>query len=229
MTTVGYTRSTARHRMLPVYLLIDCSGSMLGDPITAVKEGLEMIKKNLHGDPRARETVMISIIKFAEFAEQEEMVSVKDFSPPELEADGRTALGAALHVLIESIENDLRLNDPTAGVKGDYRPLVFLLTDGQPTDEYQEELERLTNLRGSRKPACIVALGCGNEVNETLLAEITPDWYLMPDMMAAGDGIKKFLKYVSDTVLARSKLAVPDGATPLERLEGEEFISSPSA
>lgn len=57
-------------RRLPVYLLLDTSGSMYGEPIAAVKNGVEMLLSTLRQDPYALETAYISIITFDSTAQQ---------------------------------------------------------------------------------------------------------------------------------------------------------------
>src|SRR5205823_1848354 len=165
----GFTTS-GQLRRLPVYLLLDCSSSMSGDPITAVNEGVAMIHRELQNDPQALETVYISIITFSSRADQYQLTALDQFRPPILSAGGSTAMGEAFRLLVQSIEQDLVLNTPTQ--HGDFRPLMFLLTDGEPTDNYHDAVQKLQALRGSRKPT-IIALGCGNGVNTTMLHEVT--------------------------------------------------------
>src|SRR2546421_4888580 len=146
-------------RRLPFYFLLDCSSSMAGDLIKAINEGVGMIHRLLMADPQALETVYVSVICFSDKADQYALVPLDQFVLPTLSASGARAMGAAFHVLVESIEQDLVLSTPMQ--RGDYRPLVFLITDGPPTDDYQVEIQKLKALRGSHKPS-IVAVGCGS-------------------------------------------------------------------
>src|SRR5262249_23664767 len=157
---------------LPIAGLLRLDGRQ---PDPAVNEGLEIIYRLLIADPRAIDTVYISVICFADQATQYELTPLDHFQPPVLSANGRTALGGALKLLIEWIQQDLIMN--SAIQHGDYRPLVFLLTDGEPTDRYQNTLQQLHQLQESQKPT-IVALGCGNRVNERLLRELTDSVFL---------------------------------------------------
>ncbi|MGH2506105.1 MAG: vWA domain-containing protein [Ktedonobacteraceae bacterium] len=182
-------------RRLPVYLLLDCSGSMQGDAIIAVNEGLEIIYRLLIADPRAIDTVFISVICFADQATQYELTSLDQFQPPILSAQGQTALGGALQLLMQSIQHDLIMNTPTQ--HGDYRPLVFLLTDGEPTDRYQDGIQQLQMLQGSQKPT-IVALGCGSQVNERVLRSLTPNVSLMHAVST--EAIKTFFRWMSGSI-----------------------------
>lgn len=199
-------------RKLPVYLLLDCSGSMAGEPIVAVNEGLGQIYRLLSADPQAVETAYLSVIQFGERADQSDLVPVDQFVPPQLDANGRTAMGAAFHLLVESITNDLVLNDPDKGIHGDYRPLVFLLTDGRPTDNYRDEIPRLQALRGSRRPV-IVALGCGPDVDPAMLAQVTDNVFLMHNM--SPEAIKGFFKWMSGSIAKTSKAVAGGTAADL--------------
>ena len=187
-------------RRLPVYLLLDCSGSMAGDPIIAVAEGVGMIHRLLVADPQALETVYISVICFSSRADQYQLTGLDQFQPPPLTANGSTAMGEALRILVQSIEDDLVLNTPTQ--HGDYRPLVFLLTDGEPTDKYREPLRRLKVLRGSQKPT-IVALGCGSGVNSAMLHEVTDNVFLMHTVTP--EAIRAFFKWISGSIAQTSR------------------------
>jgi uncharacterized protein YegL len=182
-------------RRLPVYLLLDCSSSMSGDPIIAVNEGLRMIDRLLKADPQAVDTVYISIITFASSANQYPLTELPRFQPPTVSANGSTAMGDAFRLLVQSIEQDLVLN--TATQHGDYRPLVFLLTDGAPTDNYRDPLNKLRGLRGSRTPT-IVALGCGSGVNAAMLHEVTPNVFMMHTVTP--EAIKAFFQWISGSI-----------------------------
>jgi len=187
-------------RRLPVFLLLDASGSMQGDPITALNEGLSMIQRQLMNDPQAVETVHISVISFAEHANQHPLVPIDQFTPPTLQAEGPTSMGQAFDLLAQSIEQDLVLNTPTQ--HGDYRPLVFLLTDGEPTDDYRTPISKVKALRGSRKPT-IIALGCGNLVNERMLHEVADNVFLMQTI--SPETLKSFFDWISGSIVGASR------------------------
>src|SRR5438034_9329766 len=100
---------SATTRRLPVYLLLDCSGSMHGDPIEAVKMGLRQLRSDLQNDPQALETVWLSVITFANTAQQIVRPSGSEaLQAPKLEATGSTELGNALNLLRSSLEKESR-------------------------------------------------------------------------------------------------------------------------
>ena len=91
-------------RRLPVYLLLDCSGSMSGEPIEAVRQGIDSLLSDLKGDPQALETAYLSVITFASSAQQVvPLTELMSFNPPELHASGLTSLGGALRVLKDCV------------------------------------------------------------------------------------------------------------------------------
>lgn len=200
----------ATMRRLPVFLLLDCSGSMTGEPITAVNEGVQLLYRELSGDPQALETVVISIITFSSRADQYQLTPIDQFQPPMLPAGGSTAMGEAFRILVQSIEQDLVLN--TATQHGDYRPLVFLLTDGAPTDSYRDALQKLHALRGSRKPT-VIALGCGPNVDENMLHEVTENVFLMHTVQPST--LKGFFQWLSGSIVQTSHAVGSSSPQPM--------------
>lgn len=166
---------TSEFRRLPVYLLLDCSSSMSGMKIQQVNDGVQTLYKELMSEPRAVETVHICVIHFASTAAKMPMVPLADptFRPPQFKADGSTALGEALKLLNQSLDTDLKVVSTGARRKGDYKPLIFLLTDGQPTDSWQEEAQKL-KARTTMKSANVIALAIGTDARPEMLKQVTP-------------------------------------------------------
>ena len=75
-------------RRLPIYLLVDCSGSMSGDPIESVKQGIRVLHSTLMGDPSAVESAYLSVITFDSGARQlAPLTEIAQFNPPDLHAN----------------------------------------------------------------------------------------------------------------------------------------------
>jgi uncharacterized protein YegL len=159
------------NRRLPVYLLIDCSESMIGGGIESVRQGLSMMVSKLRADPHALDSVFLSVITFDSTARVAvPLIGLVDFQEPKLITKPGTALGQALKLLSQQIEKEvLKTSHQT---KGDYRPLVLLLTDGQPLDDWKAPLEKLGKDVRPR-PANIYAIGCGEDVDFSILQSIT--------------------------------------------------------
>ena len=154
-------------RRLPVYLLLDTSGSMSGEPLEAVKNGVQVMVSSLRQNPQAIETAYLSIITFGTTAEQlVPLTELALFQAPPLTASGTTALGAALELTAERIGSEVRKT--TQLKKGDWKPLVFLLTDGVPTDDYRAGIK----IFEQASIGMVVACGVGGAKME-VLREIT--------------------------------------------------------
>lgn len=139
-------------RRLPVYLLLDTSGSMYGEPIEAVKNGVQTLISTLRSDPYALETAYISIITFNSSAQQiTPLTELASFQQPNIDASGCTAFGGALELLSQKIDSEI--TKTTAEVKGDWRPLIFIMTDGVPTDDITKGLSEFKKTQ--------VRYGCG--------------------------------------------------------------------
>ena len=198
----------AESRRLPIYLLLDTSGSMAGAPIQAVNQGVNLLYNELMNDPSAIETVYIAVITFASQAQMASpLTELTQFNPPTLKAGGSTSLGAALRLLNDSLDRDIRANAPEQ--KGDYKPLVFLMTDGQPTDSWESAADAIKN-RTKQKVATIIAVGCGGGVDASTLQRIT-EVVLMMDTLTP-DQINQFFKWVSQSVSTASVSAQAAGA-----------------
>jgi uncharacterized protein YegL len=181
-------------RRLPVYILADVSGSMQGTPIESVKSGIRQLHRDLMSDPQSIESAYLGVITFAESAQQVvPLTEVAQFVPPDLAAGGQTNLGDALRLLLDAFDHELVRT--TADQKGDWRPLVFLLTDGAPTDtdwpQYAQQLR-------DRRPANIIAVACGDQADTNALKQITEIVIQMRDM--SPDAFRAFFKFVSASV-----------------------------
>jgi len=199
-------------RRLPVYLLLDCSGSMNGEPIEAVRQGIKALLSELKSDPQALETAYISVITFDSSARQTTpLTELMLFKEPQLKASGATALGGALNVLIDCINSEVRKS--TESQKGDWKPLVFILTDGSPTD--LEDFRIASEKIKSVKTANIIACAAGSNAKTEYLKKIT-DNVLMMNSLSAGD-LSKFFAWVSGSIkMSSQKLdEKPGGAIAL--------------
>jgi len=188
--------------------LADVSGSMQGTPIESVKSGIRQLHRDLMGDPQAIESASLSVLTFSNSAQQlVPLTEVAAFNPPDLSASGNTHFGDGLRLLLEVFERELVRT--TAEVKGDWRPLVFILSDGAPTDTewpiYAQQLRE-------RRPANIIAVACGDQADTQVLKQVTESVIQMQDL--SPDAFKAFFRFVSASVKQTSAKvgALSDGA-----------------
>jgi uncharacterized protein YegL len=200
MTMAFNFESTSDGRRLPVYFLLDTSGSMSGPPIQAVQQGVALVYNELMNTPQAVETAWLSVITFDSQAQQLiPLTELSNFNPPPLQATGSTSMGQALDLLGQALDREITGNQGEK--KGDYKPLVFLLTDGEPTDDWQSALSRLRT-RTQKKPATIIGLACGSGANEQTLKQIADVTLKMSD--ANPDQIAAFFRWVSQSIKTAS-------------------------
>lgn len=192
-------------RRLPVYLLLDCSGSMYGEPIEAVKNGVQVLVSTLRQDPYALETAYLSIITFDSSAQQvSPLTELAAFQRPNIQASGCTALGEALALLSQKADQEVTKTTPEQ--KGDWKPLVFIMTDGEPTDDLNKGLAEFKK----RKWGMVVACAAGSGANTDTLKKITECVVSLDTADSAT--IKAFFKWVSASVSSGSMKVEATGA-----------------
>lgn len=180
-------------RRLPVYLLLDTSGSMSGEPIEAVKNGVQIMISSLRQNPQAIETAFLSIITFDSSARQIiPLTDLASFQMVEIRATGTTALGDALKLVATCIDKEVAKT--TSENKGDWKPLVFIMTDGVPTDDWKSGLYEFNK----RKTAFTVACAAGSGADTTVLRQITENVVSLDT--ADGHSIAKFFQWVTASI-----------------------------
>jgi uncharacterized protein YegL len=185
-------------RRLPVYLVLDVSGSMYGEPIEAVRNGMRMLVSTLRTDPYALETAYLSVILFDARARQAvPLTELMAFQPPSIEPGSTTSLGEALKLTAECIKGEVEKT--TATSKGDWKPLVFIMTDGRPTDDWEQHLDAFRKAN----PGMVIACAAGPQADTQVLKRITE--VVVSLDTADSSTIGAFFKWVSASISTSSK------------------------
>ncbi len=180
-------------RRLPVYLLLDTSGSMSGEPIEAVKNGVQIMISSLRQNPQAIETAFLSVITFDSTAQQIiPLTDLASFQMVDIKATGVTALGEALKLVAHKIDTEVQKTTPEQ--KGDWKPLVFIMTDGIPTDDWQSGLNEFKK----SKVAFTVACAAGSGADAKILKQITDNVVSLDTADSASIG--KFFQWVTASI-----------------------------
>mgnify|MGYP003589172579 CR=1 FL=1 len=187
-------------RRLPVFFVLDCSESMIGDNINNVEHGLQTIVGALRRDPHALETVHVSVIAFAGIAKTiVPLIELDSFYPPKLPIGGGTSLGAALRLLMSDL--DTVVVKTTADRKGDWKPVVYLFTDGKPTDEVESAISQWNGRFTHR--ATLIAVAFGRYADLAVLKRLT-ETVMLFEQSQEGD-FKKFINWITASILSQSR------------------------
>ena len=185
-------------RRLPVYILIDTSGSMQGEPIESVKVGLSDMMTTLRQDPYALETVWISIITYDNDVNQVlPLTELSDLQLPNIVTpeSGPTHMGAALKLLCEKYDKEVNMGSKEQ--KGDWMPLLFILTDGKPSDV--QAYDEIIPVVKKHPFTNIVACAAGPKAKTEPLKKLTDNVFSLDTMDS--NSFKKFFQWVSIQVM----------------------------
>jgi len=143
----------------PCVLLLDTSASMGGQPISELNNGLKTFEEELKKDKLAALRVEVAIVTFGPVNLRQDFVTASQFNAPLLEATGNTPMGAAINLALDCIE-DRKRTYRSNGIDS-YRPWIFLITDGFPTDLWQSAAARVHEAENNKKIA-FFAVGVEN-------------------------------------------------------------------
>ena len=148
---------------------------------------------SLRQNPQAIETAYISIITFDSTANQiVPLTDLSTFQMVDIKATGTTALGEALRTVSQCIDREVMKT--TTEQKGDWKPLVFIMTDGIPTDNWQSGLSEFKK----RKVAFTVACAAGSGADTSVLKQITDNVVSLDT--ADSHSISKFFTWVTASI-----------------------------
>ncbi len=201
-------------RRLPIFFLLDISESMIGPGISQIERCMEAIVETLRGDPHALETVHLSVLAFAGKADAlTPLTDLASFYPPRLPIGSGTSLGEGLSCLMEQIDKNVRRRSQTQ--RGDYKPVVYLMTDGRPTDRYDDPLQRWMETYAKR--ASVIAVALGDKADTGALKSLTDEVFLFDESKAESYG--ELARWVSASISIQSQ-GVDSGTVSLAKPDG---------
>ena len=184
-------------RRLPIYLLLPVASHMVGEPIERVNNGLHTMRTILMRSWMATELAWISVISFGSDVRQiAPLTEIEQFQPPILQAGGGNSFGNALRLVTNCAKTEVRRN---MYGENDYRPMVFIMTDGLPTDDYISGIAEFK----SYKWGSVIACGYGSHPTIEILSELSQKVVVLDNT----DGwwtekISTFFQWVSHTISA---------------------------
>jgi uncharacterized protein YegL len=186
-------------------LLLDTSGSMSGKPIEELNAGIRQLKDELFADEMAQKRVEIAIVGFGPVQVLSDFQTPDAFEPPTLKASGDTPIGAAIEVglaLLEQRKQIYRNNGVTY-----FRPWIFLITDGGPTDYWQAAAEKV-KVGEAANSFQFFAVGVEG-ARMDILAQITPRQPLALQQLRFRDLFKWLSNSLSSVSRSKSGEVVP--------------------
>jgi len=184
-------------RRLPVYILIQTSGAMRGEPIESIKVGLEAMVASLRQDPFALESVYMSIITFnREPTQLLPLTELEKIQIPEIQQPkaAGTHLGEALEYICKKVDAEVQLT--TNDSKGDWMPLLFIMSDGRASDI--QLFNQVIPILKRKNFGSIVACSVGAKTDNENLLKLTDKIVSLETTDSAT--FKQFFKWVSASV-----------------------------
>ena len=210
-------------KSMTIFFLIDVSGSMKGTKIGSLNGTMEELLPSLIGVGEASTDVKIAIMKFSTDVEwvTPEPVRIEEYQYwNRLEAEGLTFMGDAFLELSKKLSRSSFLNSPSIS----FAPVIFLLSDGSPNDDWKKGLETLKKNKWFQH-GLKIALGIGSKVNMDVLRAFTGNDELAVQAKNA-DQLRELIKLLAVTssqIGSRSLALVDNGGGGQQ--PGEEVVA----
>ncbi|MBI4601176.1 MAG: VWA domain-containing protein [Planctomycetes bacterium] len=194
----------------PCVLLLDTSGSMAGEPIAALNEGLKRFRDEISGDELAARRAEVAVVTFdSDVKVVRDFVTAGSFDPPSLSATGQTHMGAGIHKALDLIE--ARKAEYKRNGVDYYRPWVFMITDGapqgEPADVVERAAQRVSASEAGKHVAFFAVAVQGADVEKLRRLSARPPLEL------SGLKFVELFVWLSSSIQARAKVDVGDQVT----------------
>lgn len=195
----------------PCILLLDTSASMQGAPIAALNAGLQSFKEELMTDSLALKRIEVALMSFGPVTLVNDFHTAPSFSPPTLNAQGDTPMATAILEAIDKVR--LRKEMYRSNGIAFYRPWIFLITDGAPTDEWQSAAVAIREGEAN-KAFAFFAVGV-ESANMTILKQLA----VREPLKIEGLKFRELFQWLSNSMKSVSR-SVPGTAVALESPQG---------
>ena len=184
-------------RTMTLFFVVDTSGSMSGQKMGTVNSAIEEVIPEIAkiSAENADAAVKIAVLQFSSGVKwlTPQPMDAADFKWNYLDADGLTDFGEMCKALNEKLSRKEFMNN----VAGSYAPAVFLLSDGEPTDSYERELEKLRQ-NNWFKAGIKIAVAIGDDANKDILTEFTGNREAVVTVHTP-EALTKMIRFVSVT------------------------------
>lgn len=210
-------------RQMSLFFIVDTSGSMDGEKIAAVNTAIREVLPEIAeiSSENADAQIKVACLQFANDVQWLfRPTDVEGMTWNDLRAEGMTSMCTAFNELNTKLSRKEFLDSPT----GNFAPVLFLMSDGQPTDEYHKSLDSLRENRWFQV-AIRVAIAIGDDADKNILTEFTgnPELVLTAHTPEALKQMIRFVSVTSSKIGSRSSGIGVGGAKPNEESKQAEF------
>lgn len=205
-----FTVATARP--LPVIVLADVSGSMSANgKIDALNDAIQSMIESFAAEDHSRAEIHVAVIAFGKGGARlhQPLLPAAQIKWERVGAAGNTPMGAAFDLVVKMVEDHAQI--PSRA----YRPTVVLVSDGQPTDDWREPLQRLLASDRASKASRFV-LGIGDDADSAMLAEFLADPNARVYSAHEARQIKNFFRWVTMSVTQRTRSVNPNSVVVVD-------------
>lgn len=194
--------TTTPRKNLPIFYLLDTSGSMIGEPIAilnrAMTETMDALKKVAKKNSDAK--LQIAVMEFnsnVKWMQPNGLEDVEDFYWVDLQAAGLTEVGAALKELDSKLSRGSFLN----GIMGNLMPVIIIMTDGGATSSYKKELNEIKKNKWFQN-ASKIGFAVGNDADIDMITDVVGN----SEAVIRTDDMETFAKLIKLASVTASKI-----------------------